>query len=222
MFYTIYKITNLINNKIYVGKHQTKDLNDDYMGSGKHLRHSINKYGIENFKKEILFVFDTETEMNAKEKEIVSEEFCLRNDTYNLCNGGQGGFSFINRSGLNNSNKDKAQIYSKVSKKLTGKTSERSAIWMKQLHADGRVKYDTFTGRKHSVETKKKISAKMRGTCIGENNSQFGSMWITNGTENKKIKKTDPIEEGWKKGRHMHTLPNNNNGAEFVSRLEVC
>lgn len=37
----------------------------------------------------------------------------------------------------------------------------------------------------------------------GEKNSQFGSMWITNGTENKKIKKVDIIPEGWYKGRKM-------------------
>jgi hypothetical protein len=201
MFYTIYKTTNLINEKIYVGKHQTKDLDDDYMGSGKHLRHSINKYGVENFKKEILFVFDTEAEMNAKEKEIVNEEFCIRKDTYNLCDGGKGGFSFINRSGANNDNKDKVEIYSKVSEKLSGKKRESSSIWMKKLHADGRIKYDTFTGRKHSDETKEKISARNRETSIGAQNSQFGTMWITNGTENRKIKKTDPIEDGWKKGR---------------------
>ena len=32
-------------------------------------------------------------------------------------------------------------------------------------------------------------------------NSQFGSVWITDGTNNKKIKKDTPIPEGWKKGR---------------------
>lgn len=36
-YYTIYKTTNLINGKIYIGKHQTKDPYDSYLGSGKRL-----------------------------------------------------------------------------------------------------------------------------------------------------------------------------------------
>lgn len=35
----------------------------------------------------------------------------------------------------------------------------------------------------------------------GTKNSQYGSMWITNGTNNKKIKKTEMIPDGYKKGR---------------------
>jgi len=33
--YLVYQITNLINYKIYIGVHQTYDINDCYMGSGK-------------------------------------------------------------------------------------------------------------------------------------------------------------------------------------------
>ena len=41
----------------------------------------------------------------------------------------------------------------------------------------------------------------MKGKNSGEANSQYGTMWITNGTENKKIKKENVIPEGWYKGR---------------------
>ena len=72
MKYIIYKTTNLKNNKIYIGKHQTENINDTYLGSGIALEKAIKRYSKQNFKKEILFVFNTETEMNEKEKELVT------------------------------------------------------------------------------------------------------------------------------------------------------
>jgi group I intron endonuclease len=98
MRYTIYQITNLINNKIYIGKHQTIDPNDNYFGSGKYIKDAIKKHGRNNFIKTILHDFDTEYEMNLMEKELITEEFVLRKDTYNLGIGGEGGPHFKGRT----------------------------------------------------------------------------------------------------------------------------
>jgi len=87
----IYKIVNLINGKEYIGKHSTFDIRDNYMGSGKILKFAKDKYGMDNFIKEILFVFDNEEEMNNKEIELLSEDYLVRKDTYNIKPGGNGG-----------------------------------------------------------------------------------------------------------------------------------
>ena len=57
MKYTVYKITNLINGKIYIGVHKTENLDDGYMGSGKNIKRAIDKYGIQNFKNRLKSIF---------------------------------------------------------------------------------------------------------------------------------------------------------------------
>jgi len=93
MYYIIYETRNLINDKIYVGAHQTENLEDGYLGSGKILKQAIKKYSIENFERKILYQLNSSEEMYQKEKEIVNEEFLLRENIYNLCEGGKGAFS---------------------------------------------------------------------------------------------------------------------------------
>jgi len=96
MYYTVYKTTNTVNGRFYIGKHKTRDLNDGYMGSGKLLRQAIEKYGKDKFLKEILFIFNNEEDMSKKEKELV----ILSEQSYNICEGGNGGFDYINRSNI--------------------------------------------------------------------------------------------------------------------------
>lgn len=92
MKYLIYKITNTINGKIYVGAHQTMDECDSYMGSGKLIRAAQRKYGIENFTKETLHVLSSKEEMYAMERMIVDESFVSQPCTYNIKVGGEGGW----------------------------------------------------------------------------------------------------------------------------------
>lgn len=206
MKYLVYQITNLVNGKIYIGFHQTQNINDNYMGSGKLLKVAFKKYGIENFKKTILFVFDNLEDMKDCEAKLVNEEFVQRQDTYNLKVGGEGGFDFIN------SNPDIQGIAARTRTKeeqirigkLGGKAaSEKNSKRFKELHKQGLFNYCTFKGKTHSEETKQKMSNSHKGKHKGNKNSQFGTMWINNGLENRKIKKDDIIPEGFTKGRLM-------------------
>jgi len=222
LFYTVYKITNKINNKIYIGKHQTKDLNDEYMGSGKHLKLAIDKYGIENFEKEILFQFNNEQEMNAKEAELVTEEFVKEDANYNLCPGGQGGWGYINSNEdlrINKNRKARA-IANNKNAHIKGAQKvkwlrENDSEWLyntisKQKESLKKY-YETnrghFYNKTHSKTTKEKIGKANSKHQKGEGNSQHGTVWITNGKENKKIKKEiDIIPEGWYKGRKINKV----------------
>lgn len=199
LFFTIYKITNKVNGKIYIGKHQTKRLDDNYFGSGIQVRSAIKKYGRENFEKEILHIFDNEQDMNSKEIELVSEEFCDRKDNYNLCPGGNGGWTYANKLGLSvpiqNQNVDKEKLGKAVSLGL----QNRKAAGFK-LGNLATLRKDAFLGKTHSDEWKKNHSEFMKESAKGEKNSQFGSRWITNGLENRKIK-VDIMPEGWYYGR---------------------
>lgn len=56
--------------KIYVGVHKTRNINDGYMGSGKILKRALEKYGRENFTKEILETFESPEAMYSREKEV--------------------------------------------------------------------------------------------------------------------------------------------------------
>ena len=89
-YHIVYKTTNIVNNKIYVGMHSTNNLNDNYIGSGKILKKAIKKYGKDKFVCEIMYLYKARDEARKKEADIVTTEFCNRLDTYNLVEGGGG------------------------------------------------------------------------------------------------------------------------------------
>jgi hypothetical protein len=88
MFFILYKTTNLINKKEYIGIHQTSNINDGYLGSGLAMKRAIIKYGKKNFKREILEYCFSIDDLIRREKELVNEEWINRENTYNLKTGG--------------------------------------------------------------------------------------------------------------------------------------
>ena len=216
MFFTVYKVTNKINGKTYIGSHKTRNLDDGYMGSGKYLKRAIIKHGVENFEKEILHVFETAEEMYAKEAELVNEDYLTDGNTYNLKIGGEGGFDYIN------SNPEIIAKYTPRKRKATGnylkalkKQKElmdnspeyREKVKKSISSAMRRVIAENghwWVGRKHKTKTKTKIGVANSINQSGVKNSQYGSVWITNGINNRKIKSTESIPDKWSRGRTIH------------------
>jgi len=101
MEWIIYKTTNKINHKIYLGVHKNpnKDKFDGYLGSGILLKKAIRKYGKENFIRETLFSFEDKQEAYKKENELVDISFVLDRTNYNLHIGGHGSGFYVNENG---------------------------------------------------------------------------------------------------------------------------
>lgn len=104
--YTVYKVTNSMNGKFYVGVHKTSNPNDSYLGSGEQIKRAIRKYGRSSFIKQVLHEYDSAAAAYAREAEIVNESFIKDPMTYNMYIGGFGkGIEVANANGLNNKGK---------------------------------------------------------------------------------------------------------------------
>jgi hypothetical protein len=205
----IYKTTCNVTGMWYIGMHSTSNLEDGYMGSGKRLRYSIRKYGVEKHIKEILEILPSREELILREIEIVNKELISDGKCMNLKEGGSGGFSNEEHKkkfeegrewGRINGGK-KSQILLRENLELKKDRNLKTSNTIKKKYIDGWVNWD---GKLHSEETKQLMSEKRKGTGTGENNSQYGTCWITKGGINKKIKKEDLelyLNEGWLKGR---------------------
>lgn len=188
MYHYLYQITNLVNGKIYVGVHKTKNLNDGYMGSGKIINRAIMFYGINNFRKDILEFFENQELMYSREKEIVNKNFIKLRNVYNLKCGGDGGWDHENL----NSEKQRRK----------GKKGNSKQIWLRENNPEWkqkeietcrralseRIKNGELIGFMNleiqkemsmralspKARLKRKKTFKERGHAQGSKNSQFG------------------------------------------------
>jgi len=183
----IYKTTNLINNKIYIGHHSSN--NENYLGSGTNIKKAIEKYGKENFKREILEECSDPDSLNEREIHWIS--FYKSTDKkigYNIFKGGNHPYQrkdadYLERisEGLKNyynTEEGKFRIEQMKKSKL-GKTyeeifgeeiaSELKRMRTEHLINNNPMEYIDFNGTKnpfygktHSLETKKKSSQRMK------------------------------------------------------------
>ena len=135
MKHYVYKVTNSVNSKFYIGVHSSKDpTTDGYFGSGQLIKNAIKKYGLEVFTKEILYIAETRTEAFDKEREIVNDELLNDELCYNLILGGSGDNFGVKKALVKKrkpmSNETKEKIRLKQKGVLRGKMSQEARIKM--------------------------------------------------------------------------------------------
>lgn len=206
-YHVIYKTTCKVNNKYYVGMHSTDNLDDGYVGSGKRLWNAIRKHGKENFEVEFLEFFENRKDLIDREIEMVNEELLQDPMCMNLMIGGKGGFVSVENQ-FKRSQAGGLAMKSKLSNtkilelcSIGGKCAAKLKVG---IH-DEKYKYN-WTGKKHSNETKQKMSISHKNKGLDKQNSQFGTCWILKHDISKKINKQDLdsyINDGWVKGRKL-------------------
>jgi len=179
--FIVYRVTNNVNGRYYIGVHKTDDLNDGYMGSGILIQRALKKHGKENFTREILASFDDADSAYLEEKRLVDEALVRDGRSYNLREGGYGGRmcedsrrkvsqSLTGRkrpdiSGENNPSK-REDIRQKISETKRGKKfSEEHKQKISEANK-GNVGY--WVGKTRSDDTKRKISEANKGRKFPE------------------------------------------------------
>ena len=190
-YHYFYKITNLINGHFYYGVHNTNKLDDGYMGSGKRLHLAYSKYGIENFKKDILKFFESSHEAFEYEKNIVNENLIKNPECYNIQQGGK----TFNCSGLV-CVKDKNGEYFMIPKDDPRYLNNEFEFCWK--------------GKHHTKESREKI----RNTMT-KNGSIGKRVWVNkNGVVKYLLKKylDEYLKDGWVFGRPEYKPRKNGQG----------
>lgn len=201
--YIVYETTNLLNGKTYIGVHRSNHLEDDYLGSGTHLKRSIRKYGKHNFSRKTLFIFDNEKDMLDKEIELVDCNCVTDAMTYNKTAGGRGSFSHIDTSGDKNPMKNPEVAY-KVSMSLKGRTfSDEHRLNLSLAHIGDR---NHLYGKKRDPLIGIKISEALKGKKASEETKKKQSEAHRNrkpDSEETRKKKSEAAIKNWRKRKQL-------------------
>ena len=202
----LYKTTCLITGRYYIGMHSTNNLEDGYMGSGKRLRYSMRKHGIDNHKKEVLEFFETRELLIEAEVKAITPDMITDNNCMNIVLGGKGFTSEYAKICVEMANK-KIKFLKETNPEWVEKRSDVFSEARKKEYNNGfreRKYFYDWTDKNHTIDTKIKIGKINSLKQKGSGNSQHGTCWITKDGLNKKIKKEEVdtyLSTGWVKGR---------------------
>ena len=199
--------------------HSTDDLEDGYVGSGKRLWYSINKYGLENHKCEILEFLDSREDLKKREAEVVNEELLSDALCMNLKFGGEGGWEHQNSNSElqrskgfrgNETMVKRHEANGEWSKEFRNKISAANKEqWVNGVRVPSSVEHlakMTTLAQSDSAKAKRKETFKATGQLQGEKNPMFNKCWVFNRDlkENKVINKIELdtyLANGWERGK---------------------
>jgi hypothetical protein len=192
----VYKTTNLINSKIYVGS--DKKNNPNYLGSGKLLKQAIRKYGRENFIKEIIFECNNIEELKSKEEFWIKKlSSNIRGIGYNISDGYFGGDVFTNHP-----NKE---IYrKKLRKAFIGK---KNNMYGKNLYNIWRDKYSAEEVEEKIKNHKNRLSKSVRSAFKNKERKKVYEIWV----EKYGKEKADSLQKKLNKKRKKNASNSNSN-----------
>lgn len=193
MYGYIYKTTNIINNKIYIGQKKNSEfLKDKYLGSGKYLKHAIKKYGKENFKVELLDTAESQEDLDKLEKYYISYYNALDfNIGYNIANGAVGGGDVWVTNGIENHHISKVKVNEYLN----------HGYRLGLTHHEGYTRVSKFRNSQISKSLKGKPKSKEHIEKHRQALLQKKRHWYTNGVQNICISEDEIIPEGYVKGR---------------------
>jgi hypothetical protein len=177
----IYKITNLINNKIYIGKDTTSDPN--YFGSGLIINRAFEKYGIENFIKEVIDETDDYIELSNKEIYWIDQYNSTdRKVGYNISKGGDGGDTLSNhpdldliREKISKNSPKKGKTYEEAFGEEKAKEYKLNLSKSNKRHALGKT-YEELYGDEKTNELKKIISINSKKSWTEDRKNQHSNL----------------------------------------------
>lgn len=191
--YVIYKTTNCINSKFYIGVHRTSNLNDGYMGCGhfrgRKLRENLDtpfyralrKYGDAIFVTKILYSFNEESIAYSREKELIDIKDPL---CYNSKPGGVGGFHPDTNKGriftegerlkMSKSAKERSKRLLLQTNLLKKHVQNRVGKTYAEIYGEAKAKQISIkksiaiTGRKCTIDHRRKMSENRKGKDCGK------------------------------------------------------